>query len=82
MVGPVVTDSDLEEVRLRLADGLFCCRASEFFLLIEVVPDTFLVLAGGLIGCGKSVLFSSTGLSAFEGPLPVEESGLGWVHRW
>lgn len=50
MAGPVVTDSDLEEDRLRLADGAFCCRASEFFLLIEVVPDTFLVLAGGLIG--------------------------------
>ena len=42
--------SDLEELRLKLMDAGFCCRASEFFLPIDPVADTFLVPVGGLTG--------------------------------
>lgn len=43
-------DSDLDEFRLRRPGAVFCWRASEFFLPIDPVPDTFLVAAGGLTG--------------------------------
>lgn len=50
MVGAADIESDLEEFRLRVVEGVVCWRAAEFFLPIEPAADTFLVLAGGLIG--------------------------------
>jgi hypothetical protein len=50
VAGPVDMGSDLEEFRPRVVEGVVCCRANEFFLLMEPVVETFLVLAGGLIG--------------------------------